>query len=113
MRKGPQPESREISLASILKRSRPYHASATDSARESARKERSEFVPRYKRRKVTIANPLFEEYKGTPFMSLIVYPPPHARQERSFGELEIKNTDIPQNASTPPTTPSRTKVAPP
>lgn len=67
----PQPESREISLASILKRTRPYYTSATDSARESVRKERSEFAPRYKRRKVTIANPLLEEYKGT-FISPIV-----------------------------------------
>ena len=64
--------SREVSLASILKRSRPYYESATDNVRESARKERGEFVPRYKRRKVTIVNPLFEEYKGTPLMSLIV-----------------------------------------
>lgn len=68
---GPQSVSREVSLASILKRSRPYHESATESLRESARKERGEFVPRYKRRKVTIVNPLFEEYKGTPLMSLI------------------------------------------
>lgn len=64
-----QAASREVSLASILKRSRPYYESATDSVRESARKndgrgERARFVPRYKRRKVTIVNPLFEEYKG-------------------------------------------------
>ena len=71
-RNGAQSISREVSLASILKRSRPYHESATQSVRESARKERGEFVPRYKRRKVTIVNPLFEEYKGTALMFLIV-----------------------------------------
>lgn len=70
-----QAQSREVSLASIFKRSRPYYESATDSARVSARKdngrgERGGFVPRYKRRKVTIVNPLFEEYKGMLTLSL-------------------------------------------
>lgn len=64
-RNAAQPNSRKVSLASILKRNR-------HSMREGSRKERGEFVPRYKRRKVTIVNPLFEEYKGTPLMSLIV-----------------------------------------
>lgn len=49
----------QVSITSILKRNRGF-----ESAPERGESAGKELVPKYKRRKVEIENPLYEEYKG-------------------------------------------------